>query len=405
MNTVERFLHYVSFDTQSNPASDTSPSTEKQKLLGQALAAELRGLGLEDAQMDEFGYVYAHLSATAGREDEPCLGLIAHMDTSNGASGANIKPRIVRYTGGDLVLNAEKNIVMDTRRFPALGRFVGQDLIVTDGTTLLGADDKAGIAEIVSTVEHLLAHPELEHGPLAVAFTTDEEIGRGTDHFDLTRFGAKWAYTVDGGALGDLSYENFNAAAAKVTVHGLNIHPGAAKGKMKNALLIATELIGLLPAAETPAHTQDREGFFHVHHMTADETTAVVKLLIRDHDRRKFGHRKQILRSAADWLNLRYGEGTVEVRITDTYYNMRERMEGHMELVGRAKAAMRHAGVVPCEAPIRGGTDGANLTNMGLPCPNLSTGGYNCHGVYETLPAASLDKMVEVLTDLVCQER
>lgn len=196
MNTVERFLHYVSFDTQSNPASDTSPSTEKQKLLGQALAAELRGLGLEDAQMDEFGYVYAHLSATAGREDEPCLGLIAHMDTSNGASGANIKPRIVRYTGGDLVLNAEKNIVMDTRRFPALGRFVGQDLIVTDGTTLLGADDKAGIAEIVSTVEHLLAHPELEHGPLAVAFTTDEEIGRGTDHFDLTRFGAKWAYTV-----------------------------------------------------------------------------------------------------------------------------------------------------------------------------------------------------------------
>ena len=405
LNTVERFLHYVSFDTQSDPASDTSPSTEKQKLLGRALADELKALGLEDAQMDGYGYVYAHLPATPGREDEPCLGLIAHMDTSDGASGANIKPRIVRYKGGGLVLNAEKNIVMDTRRFPFLDRFVGQDLIVTDGTTLLGADDKAGIAEIVSTVEHLLKNPGLAHGPLAVAFTTDEEIGRGTDHFDLERFGAKWAYTVDGGALGELNYENFNAAAAEVTVHGLNIHPGSAKDKMKNALLIATELIGLLPAAETPGHTQGREGFFHVHHMTADETTAVVKLLIRDHDRDKFRRRKEALRTAVEFLNLRHGEGTVEVRITDTYYNMREGMEGHMELVGRAKAAMRHAGVIPRESPVRGGTDGASLTYKGLPCPNLSTGGYNCHGVYETLPAASLDKMVEVLVDLVCQER
>lgn len=405
MNTVERFLHYVSFDTQSDPASGTSPSTEKQKLLGQALADELRELGLEDAQMDEFGCVYAHLPATPGRENEPCLGLIAHMDTSDGASGADIKPRIVRYKGGDLVLNGEKNVVMELNRFPGLAGLAGQELIVTDGTTLLGADDKAGIAEIVSTVEHLVKNPELEHGPLAVAFTTDEEVGRGTEHFDLERFGAQWAYTVDGGPLGELNYENFNAAAARVTVHGLNIHPGAAKDKMKNALLIAVELIGLLPAAETPAHTQGREGFFHVNHMTADETTAVVELIIRDHDRQKFEDRKKVLRAAVDWLNLRYGAGTVEAVITDTYYNMREAMEGRMELVDRAKAAMDRAGVTPVETPIRGGTDGANLTNMGLPCPNLSTGGYNCHGVYEFLPAAALNKMVEVLVDLVCQER
>ena len=405
MNTAERFLHYVSFDTQSDPASDTSPSTEKQKLLGCALADELRGLGLEDAQMDGFGCVYAHLPATAGREDEPCMGLIAHMDTSDGASGANIKPQIVRYTGGDLVLNREKGIVMEVSRFPFLEQLTGQDLIVTDGTTLLGADDKAGVAEIVGTVEYLLTHPELEHGPLAVAFTPDEEVGRGTEHFDLERFGAKWAYTVDGGALGDLNYENFNAASAKVTVHGLNIHPGAAKDKMKNALLMAVEFVDLLPAAETPAHTQDREGFYHLHHMSGDETTAVLGLLIRDHDRAGFERRKEEIRAAAEFLNRRYGAGTVEVDISDTYYNMRERMEGHMELVERAKTAMRRAGVTPRETPIRGGTDGANLTNLGLPCPNLSTGGYNCHGVYEFLPAAALDKMVEVLVDLVCQER
>lgn len=398
-------MHYVSFDTQSDPASSTSPSTEKQKLLGQALAEELRGLGLEDAQMDEYGCVYAHLPATPGRENEPCLGLIAHMDTSDGASGANIKPQIVRYTGGDLTLNAEKGIAMEVSRFPFLEQLAGQELIVTDGTTLLGADDKAGVAEIVSTVEHLLKHPELAHGPVAVAFTPDEEVGRGTEHFGLERFGAKWAYTVDGGALGELSYENFNAAGARVTVHGLNIHPGAAKDKMKNALLIAVEFINLLPAAETPAHTQGREGFFHVNHMAADETTAKVSLIVRDHDRQKFEDRKRLLRAAADWLNLRYGAGTVEVDISDSYYNMREAMEDHMELIDRARAAMGRAGVTPVEIPIRGGTDGAMLTAMGLPCPNLSTGGYNCHGVYEFLPAAALDKMVEVLVDLVCQER
>ena len=305
MNTAERFLHYVSFDTQSDPTSGTSPSTGKQKVLGQALADELKALGLEDAQMDGYGCVYAHLPATPGREDEPCLGLIAHMDTSDGASGAGIKPQIVRYTGGDLTLNAEKGIVMELSRFPFLADLAGQELIVTDGTTLLGADDKAGIAEIVSAVEHLLGHPELAHGPLAVAFTTDEEVGRGTEHFDLARFGAQWAYTVDGGPLGELNYENFNAAGARVTVHGLNIHPGAAKDKMKNALLIAVELIGLLPAAETPAHTQGREGFFHVDHMTADETTAVVELIIRDHDRKRFEAKKDLYRHIADLLNMK----------------------------------------------------------------------------------------------------
>lgn len=400
MTVLERFLKYVSYDTQSSPESDTFPSTEKQKLLGKAMADELRELGLSDARMDENGYVYARLPATPGREDDPCLGLIAHMDTSPSASGKDVKPQVVRYQGGDLVLNEEKNIVMELSRFPALGRYVGQELVVTDGTTLLGVDDKAGAAEIITAVEVLLAHPELEHGPIAVGFTPDEEIGRGADRFDIKGFGAAWAYTVDGGELGELSYENFNAAAVKVTVHGLSVHPGTAKDAMKNAAAIACEFVSMLPAAQVPEHTQGREGFFHLCDMSGDVTEARLSLIIRDHDKEKFAARKETVEKIADFLNDRHGTGTVDLTVTDTYYNMLEPLREHMHLIHNARAAMLKAGVAPVEPPVRGGTDGARLTYQGLPCPNLSTGGFNFHGVYETVPVASMEKMVEVLLNL-----
>lgn len=401
MDVLERFLHYVSFDTQSDPDSTTSPSTEKQKRLGQALADELRALGLADAHMDEYGYVYAHVPAAPGCEALPCLGLIAHMDTSDGAPGHDIRPRVIRYQGGDILLNGEKGVVMDVATFPMLERYVGQELVVTDGTTLLGSDDKAGVAEIVTAVEHLLTHSEILHGPLAVCFTPDEEVGRGTEHFDLATFAAAAAYTVDGGELGELSYENFNAASADIVIHGINVHPGSAKDKMKNALLVGCELVALMPQRETPAHTEGREGFYHLCDMSGDETLTRLHYIIRDHDRPTFELRKQRLAALVEELNHRYGAGTVELTMQDSYYNMLEPLMQHMELVNRARAAMESVGVVPMEEPIRGGTDGARLTFMGLPCPNLSTGGFNFHGVHEAIPVASLHKMVEVLVALV----
>lgn len=401
MDVLARFLHYVSFDTQSDPNGEGTPSTEKQKVLGRALAEELKGLGLADSHMDEWGYVYAHLPATPGCESVPCLGLVAHMDTSDGASGANIRPQVVCYEGGDLLLNPELGIVMERARFPMLDRYVGEELVVTDGTTLLGADDKAGVAEIISAVEYLLNHPEIKHGPIAVGITPDEEVGRGADHFDLETFAAAAAYTVDGGELGEINYENFNAAAAKITVHGLNVHPGSAKDKMKNALLIGCELAGMLPPAETPGHTEGHEGFYHLNHMQGDETTARLSFIIRDHDRTKFEARKAELVRIADFLNGRYGAGTVELELTDSYYNMLEPLREHMDLVERARKAMEQAEVTPEESPIRGGTDGARLTYMGLPCPNLSTGGFNFHGVYEAIPVRALHKMAAVLVNLM----
>lgn len=400
MTVLERFLKYVSYDTQSSHESGTFPSTEKQKLLGKAVADELKELGLADARMDENGYVYAHLPATAGRENDPCLGLIAHMDTSPSASGADVKPRVARYQGGDLVLNEEKNIVMELSRFPMLGKYIGQELVVTDGTTLLGVDDKAGMAEIVTAVQELLAHPELSHGPIAVGFTPDEEVGRGADRFDIPGFGAAWAYTVDGGELGELSYENFNAAGAKVTVHGLSVHPGTAKDAMKNASAIACEFVSMLPASQVPEHTQGREGFYHLCDVSGDVTEAHLSLIIRDHDKEIFAARKETVRKIAEFLNDRHGAGTVELVVADTYYNMLEPLREHMHLIHNARAAMLKAGVAPVEPPVRGGTDGARLTYMGLPCPNLSTGGFNFHGVYETIPVASMEKMVEVLLNL-----
>lgn len=404
MNAVERFLKYVTYDTQSDENSTTVPSTAKQKVLGEALAAELSQMGLQGAHLDQYGYVYAWLPATPGCEGVPCMGLIAHMDTSPDAPGANVKPRIVRYTGGDIVLNEEKGLVMKEADFESLSKYRGQDLIVTDGATLLGADDKAGVAEILSAVEYLTAHPEIPHGRIAVGITPDEEVGQGADHFDVEGFGAAVAYTVDGGELGEIEYENFNAAGAVVTVHGVNIHPGSAKNKMKNALLIAHDYVGLLPPAETPAHTEGYEGFYHLNRISGDETQAVLHYIIRDHDRAKFEARKNAMLRAADYLNQQYGAGTVEVALKDQYYNMKEQIEPHMYLILKARAAMESIGITPMEVPIRGGTDGARLSYMGLPCPNLCTGGVNFHSVHEYIPTDALEKMTQVLVRLVTAE-
>lgn len=404
MNVSDRFLRYVSFDTQSAENSDTTPSTEKQKLLGAALAAELSHLGLQNAHMDEFGYVYGWLSASRGCEGVPCMGLIAHMDTSPDASGANVAPQVVEYKGGDIVLNQEKNLVMRAADFESLTAYKGKHLIVTDGTTLLGADDKAGVAEIFTALEYLTSHPEVHHGRIAVAITPDEEVGSGADHFDVEGFGAAVAYTVDGGELGEIEYENFNAANAGIYIHGINIHPGSAKNKMKNALLIGMELMNMMPPAETPAHTEGYEGFYHLHAMKGDESEAELHFIIRDHDRQKFEARKAYLSRVTAYLNTKYGKDTVELCLKDSYYNMKEQIEPHMYLILRARAAMEKAGVTPREVPIRGGTDGARLSYMGLPCPNLSTGGVNFHSVHEYIPVESLEKMVEVLVHLVSVE-
>ena len=403
MNVTERFLKYVSFDTQSDENSDTVPTTAKQKVLGQYLAEELTAIGLENAKMDDKGYVYGWLPATPGCEDVPCLGLIAHMDTSPSSPGADIKPRLVKYEGGDLVLNEELDLVMTEKEHTSLKANVGKTLIVTDGTTLLGGDDKAGVAEIFTAMEYLAAHPEIRHGRIAVGITPDEEVGKGADHFDVAGFGAVAAYTVDGGELGELEYENFNGAGVKITIHGLNIHPGSAKNKMKNAALIAVELAGMLPAAETPAHTEGYEGFYHLCELAGDETTATLQYIIRDHDREKFEERKAAMERVCTYLNDKYGAGTVVLDMRDQYYNMRAQIEPHMYLIDRAKAAFAKAGVEAKEVAIRGGTDGARLSYEGLPCPNLSTGGFNFHSPTEYIPVESMETMVQVIINLVSE--
>ena len=399
MSVIDRFLKYVSFDTTSSETSGTVPSTPNQKVLGEFLVKELDALGLVGARMDEYGYVYATLPATPDCQDLAPLGLIAHMDTSSAVSGADIKASIVTYNGGDLTLASGS--VMSPATYPSLNRHVGEELIVTDGTTLLGADDKAGIAEIVSTCEYLIAHPEISHRTVQVAFTPDEEIGCGADHFDVDGFGATRAYTVDGGELGEIEYENFNAAGAKVTVHGLNVHPGSAKNIMKNAILMANQFISMLPPAETPAHTSGYEGFYHVCDFTGDETTVTISLIVRDHDRAKFEARKAFLVRLCEYLCGEWGEGSFVLELRDSYYNMKEKIAEDMSLIENAEAAMRAAGVEPMTMPIRGGTDGARLSYMGILCPNLSTGGANFHGVHEYVPVASMHKMVEVLVNLV----
>ena len=399
MKVLERFLDLVSFDTQSSEQSETVPSTPGQKVLGAHLADAMQRMGLTDVSMDKNGYVMGYLPATEGQETAPVLGFISHMDTSPDASGANIKPRVVEYQGGDVELGNGEKLSLST--FPFLSRYEGQHLVVTDGTTLLGADDKAGVAEILSACEYLLAHPEIPHGKIAVGFTPDEEIGCGADHFDVQKFGADFAYTVDGGELGEIEFENFNAASAKITVRGVNIHPGSAKNKMKNAILMLCEWLHGLPAAETPAHTEGYEGFFHVHDMGGNETEAYASLLIRDHDRTSFEKRKAFLAALTAFENSVWGDGSFTLTVKDSYYNMKEQILPHMELIAHAQAAMRAEGVEPVLVPIRGGTDGARLSFMGLPCPNLCTGGANFHGVHEFIPVESMEKMVAVLVNLM----
>lgn len=399
MTVSERFLKYVSFGTNSDDCSETCPSTESQLVLGRFLAEELRAIGLTEVEQDKDGYVYGVLPATAGRENDASIGFIAHMDTSNDVKGDGIKPQVVAYKGGDICLNDGVSIKL--KDFPYLEKYIGCDIITSDGTTLLGADDKAGIAEIFTALEYLIAHPEISHGRIAVCITPDEEIGRGADRFDVERFACDWAYTVDGGELGEIEYENFNAASAKITVHGVNIHPGSAKNKMKNASLLAAEFINMLPAAETPAHTENYEGFYHLGGMSGDETTATLHYIIRDHDMQKFEARKEFMKNLCGYLNGVYGENTFELSMRDSYYNMREKILPHMHIIDNAVKAMERVNVEPCIVAIRGGTDGARLSYMGLPCPNLSTGGANFHSIHEFIPIQSMEKMVEVVIELM----
>ena len=397
MTVSERFLHYVSFDTQSDEHSETCPSTAKQKLLGAALADEMRAMGISDVRMDENGYVYG---SVPGAENAPVIGLISHMDTSPDCSGRDIRARIVEYKGGDLCLNEAEGIYLRPSEFPSLNRNVGKHLIVTDGTTLLGADDKAGIAEILTAIEELMASGEA-HAPIRIAFTPDEEIGRGTDRFDLAHFDADYAYTVDGGTLGELEYENFNAASAVVTVHGRNVHPGSAKNCMVNSQEIAMEFHGLLPVHDRPESTEHYEGFSHLFAMRGDVELTRLDYIIRDHDRAKFERRKEQFVQITAFLNQQYGEGTVEVALRDSYYNMREKIKPKMFIVEAAEKAMREAGVTPRIVPIRGGTDGARLSYEGLPCPNLFTGGENFHGRFEYIPVEDMEAAVCVLKNIL----
>ncbi len=400
MDIVERFLKYVSFDTQSAEDAGKTPSTDKQLRLAEYLKDELAALGLTEVEMDANGYVYATLPANT-EKSVPVIGFISHMDTSPDCSGENVRPRIVtQYDGGDIVLDASAGIVTSPKKFPELLQHVGEDIIVTDGHTLLGADDKAGIAEIVTAMEWLIAHPEVKHGKVRVGFNPDEEIGLGAHKFDVAKFGCEWAYTMDGGELGEVEYENFNAASAKVTVNGVSVHPGYAKGKMVNAALVAADFAASMPSTETPEATVEYEGFYHLLGMEGNVERASLTYIIRDHDRARFERRKDFMRKAAEWANERYGAGTVSVEISDQYYNMREKIEPVPHVVDIALDAIRSCGVQPVVRAIRGGTDGAQLSFMGLPCPNLFAGGLNFHGPHEFLPIPSLRKASEVVAKI-----
>ena len=391
-----RFLRYVTYYTTSDDFTGTSPSTERQKDLGNVLMQELEALHLEDVHMDDCGNVLATLPASEG-VDAPVIALIAHMDTAPDASGENVKPRLVRYEGGELKLN--DSVSLTEALCPGLESHVGDELIVTDGTTLLGADDKAGLAEIMVAVETIL-EKNIKHGEVRIIFTTDEEIGHGTDGLDVQELGCDYGYTVDGGPLGEIEYENFNAAAAVLTVHGVGVHPGSAKNVMVNAATVAMDFHALLPEDEVPEKTEGYEGFFHLTDMEGGMAKATLRYIIRDHDREKFEEKKALFAACAEKINEVYGDGTAEVDITDSYYNMKEKILPHFHLIERAENAFRANGVAPMCVPIRGGTDGANLSWAGLPCPNLSTGGYNYHGVREWIPSASLDVMTNVVVTL-----
>jgi tripeptide aminopeptidase len=400
MNITERFLKYVSFCTTSDEETNLTPSTPGQMEFAKYLAAELKEIGMQEVTLDENGYVMATLPANT--EGKPTIGFIAHMDTAPDASGKNVKARIVEnYDGQDIVLNSEKNIVFEVAKYPEILDYKGQDIIVTDGTTLLGADDKAGLAEIVTACEYLIEHPEIEHGKIRVGFTPDEEIGQGADHFDVEKFGCDFAYTMDGGAVGELEYENFNAAGCKIKVHGVNVHPGYGYHKMINSIRIANHFASMLPRWETPEHTQGYEGFYHLIAMNGSVEETTLQYIIRDHDRARFESRKREVEHLVRKLNQEYGEGTVEVEIRDQYYNMREKVEPVMHIVTLVEEAMKEVGVTPKVQPIRGGTDGARLSFEGLPCPNIFAGGVNFHSRFEYLPIPSMEKAMQVILQIV----
>jgi len=396
-NVSERFLHYVSFDTQSDENSPTCPSTAKQKLLGAAIVEEMKAIGISDAYMDDNGYVYG---TVPGDPSLPTIGLIAHMDTSPDASGADIKTEIVAYNGGDICLNAEKDIWLKESDYPSMKNHTGKHLIVTDGTTLLGADDKAGIAEIMTCAEHLLTLGG-KHATLKIGFTPDEEIGRGADLFDIKGFAADYAYTADGGPIGEIEYENFNGASAYAKFSGRNIHPGSAKNKMINSQYIAMEFVNLLPVHQRPESTDGYEGFIHLTDMKGEVERSELYFIVRDHDMDKFEEKKTIMRAAADYINAKYGEGTLELSIKDSYFNMKKHIEPVMYVVDRAKEAMRKVGMDAKEVPIRGGTDGARLSYEGLPCPNLCTGGENYHGRFEYIPVEDMELCTKLLVEIL----
>ena len=399
MNVVDRFLEYVKFDTQSDELTNLTPSTPGQMVFAQYLEEKLNELGLKDVSLDENGYLMATLPGNCS-EEVPTIGFIAHLDTSPDMSGRHVNPRIVKsYDGSDIVLNAEKDIVLSPNQFPELLHYTGQDLIVTDGNTLLGADDKAGIAEIITAVEYLMAHPEIKHGDIRIAFNPDEEIGLGAHKFDVEKFGAEWAYTMDGGEIGELEYENFNAAVAKVIFKGRNVHPGYAKHKMINSLRVATQFAIMLPRWETPEHTEGYEGFYHLIGIEGDVETAVLTYIIRDHDRDRFERRKKEFEHLTRKINKEFPD-CASLELKDQYYNMREKIEPVMQVIEIAEQAMRNADVTPKVVPIRGGTDGAQLSFKGLPCPNIFAGGLNFHGRYEFVPIPSMEKATQVIVEI-----
>lgn len=398
----DRFIKYVKIESKANRAVETCPSSSGQFVFARALVEELKRIGLEDVSLDDNCYLMATLPANTAKK-VPVLGLIAHMDTSPDMSGENVNPQIVaNYDGGDIILKEKLGVVLDVNVFPEIKKYAGQEIITTDGTTLLGADDKAGVAEIVTAMEYLAVHPEIKHGKIRVGFTPDEEIGRGADHFDVAKFGADFAYTIDGGEIGELEYETFNAAAAEVKVKGKNVHPGVAKNKMINAILVAMEFNALLPVNERPEFTAGIDGFAHVYEMEGTVENARVVYIIRDHNRAIFEQRKERFTQITEFLNQRYGEGTVTLHMKDQYYNMREKIEPVFHIVELASDAMKSLGIEPIMVPVRGGTDGSRLSYMGLPCPNIFTGGMYMHGKYECVPTRSMEKSVEVILK-ICQ--
>lgn len=400
MNITDRFLKYVSFCTTSDEETNMTPSTPGQMEFAEYLKNELQTIGMQDVTLDKNGYLMATLPATV--DGKPTIGFIAHMDTSPDASGKHVQPRIVKnYNGEDILLNEEEVIVLETSKYPEILRYKGQDIIVTNGKTLLGADDKAGIAEIVSACEYLIQHPEIKHGKIRVGFTPDEEIGQGADHFDVEKFGCDFAYTMDGGTIGELEFENFNAASCKIHVHGVNVHPGYGYHKMINSMRIAYQLAVMLPRWETPEHTQGYEGFYHLVGMTGTVEETTLSYIIRDHDRARFESRKREMEHLVRKVNREYGEGTAEIELRDQYYNMREKVEPVMHIVTLVEEAMKEVGVTPHIQPIRGGTDGARLSFEGLPCPNIFAGGENFHSRFEYLPIPSMEKAMQVILKIV----